>query len=219
MTQPKLNFLLLAFATLLLAQSCTEKPASPDEEALRSERGRLWADSIHKANRRIPSRLFATKPRHVDHYTSQALYYSSYYMPPDRYNKNRVSRTFDLNVTKMAYPNALVWIQDNLDFTDTLEIYKDSVHFNSLKAWKLGARTFTLQGKPVRIAKYYYEYHGNVGLVSSRNLFVSDSLGPVLDYIAGHHRMSLLEYDPRYKELHEAIKRDTVFLEFEFRTR
>ena len=215
MIQPKLHSLLLAFATLLLVQSCTEKPG-PMTEAQRQDRARFYQDSFRKANHKVPAALFRTKPLNIDSTRMTALRYVRYDVAA--HPRNRVFDTLARNIRKLAYRDATIFIVGDDAYSDTLEIYKDSVRFNNLRTRMLGERTYSLQGKPIRISKHLHEYH-NRGLEALDNVFVNDSLGLVIKHWPSPHGQGLMEINPELRELHEAIKRDTAFLKFEFRTR
>ncbi len=217
MTQPKLHFPLLAFAALLLVQSCTDKPG-PMTEAQRQEMIRMRQDSIRKANNKVPAALFRTKPLHIDRIHTTGLRYVRYDVSAEHSGNTRVLDTLDTSIRKLAYSNAVIFIIGDNSYRDTLEIYKDSVRFNSLRARKLDEHTYTLKGRPIKVAKYHHEYH-NKGLEALDNVFVNDSLGLVMKHWASHHGQGLMEINPELGELHEAIKRDTAFLKLEFRSR
>lgn len=205
----------LAAIVCLAIVGCHEKPVYFDAQL---ERRVMFEERFRKKYHRERSDIYKSLPLKTSYDTTSLLmsHYLVNYPDPNSY-----ADTVPLYTRKSVYPHATVFFQEYRGYTDTLEIYRDSIWFNSFRAKKLGTRTFSYKGKPVEIDKYGYWWskpldgHHN----DLYNLFVNDSLGLVMNYMAGHLNMYLIEVNPEYKELHEQLKQDTEFLQFELESR
>ena len=215
MKKPKF-FPILHWAALLLLITGCNKAGEANAETQNPENALSVEERIRKDNRKVRSALFDRKPLKVSNQTTSMIRYVRYNVhsepgiPP-----NRIFDTLSVSKRTEVYADAMVFIQRLSNFSDTLEVYQDSVRYNSFGTKALGERIYSFKGKPIRIRKHLYSGRSSEGRMVVNNIFINDSLGLILNYGAGSHSMVLGEYNPQFNEIHEAIKRDTVFLEFE----
>lgn len=81
------------------------------------------------------------------------------------------------NRRELQFKDARVFIYKwNNAFNDTLEIYVDSVRFNSIRLDKIASRDFKLDGRIISVGKYSYSslngYHQNLFVIPSSGLLL-----------------------------------------------
>ena len=128
-------------------------------------------------------------------------------------NQENKPNLYSLSTKKIIFPEKTVYVYyiEKYNRVDSLVIYKDSVIMNNEKLLLLRKKGIYYKKKKLNIEKYQY-------LDRSSNIFISDSLGIILQHGQTHPYGTVRrEYNTEnYRALCNEIKKDSIFFDFEF---
>jgi hypothetical protein len=123
--------------------------------------------------------------------------------------------SYNYSLIRCRYPNAEVFIYKyDYNDSDTLEIYRDSLRYNSVKLEYVGSRQFIINNYITQVNKYTYAgFNGTHAIFSE--LYIAKPSGLIMQHLMGHLTVSSVEYDGINKTIQEQILQDSVFYTFE----
>ncbi|KAF2519342.1 hypothetical protein E0W68_03035 [Flavobacterium salilacus subsp. salilacus] len=119
-------------------------------------------------------------------------------------------RKDSLRIEKRNYNTATVFIYNYFNGgIDTLEIYKDSIKFNSATIEKKSSKKIHFSGTTFNINKFHYSNY-----LETSNLYIEDSLGLILQRLISQ-KTAIIEYDHELGFIQKQIEQDSIFFKFE----
>ncbi len=117
----------------------------------------------------------------------------------------------DIDIEELKFSNAKVYIYSRSVKNDTLEVYKDSVRFNSTTVDKLATQEFNINEIVYTVYRYRYMTHaGSTGI--ARDLYIIPSVGIILEGVVSQ-RSAAVEYNVVPESLHKKIEQDSTFFD------
>ncbi|GGB70279.1 hypothetical protein GCM10007424_07770 [Flavobacterium suaedae] len=195
------NYKYYFLVLVMIACSCNGN--RPKEEEL-LQKGTVVIPKKQKSN------IYKSDPLNASE--SKSTYKVSYELFEKQGSIESVNE-YILNVKQLQFSEAQVFIYEyEFAKSDTLEIYQDSIIFNSTVIDKISSKSFKLNDRTVLVNKYFYSSVGENTLVSS-NLYIVPSEGLVLQKTISQKSGSV-EYNIGLELLQRQIQNDSVFFKF-----